>query len=467
MKMTKMDLRKVIVRPLSTPKEIRQWNDVVKSQHYLKSSTMVGEQIRYVAEYMGQWVACMGCSAATLKSVHRSKWVGWSRIQEEQRRHLIIQNARFLILENIAVPNLASRCLSLLGKRVSSDWKVNYGHPIYLMETFVDQDRPGTCYKACGWKELGLTRGFRRAVGAYKRHGLKKSYWVYPLRKNAQKLLGGSKTPDDKPLSSLKINILPLKEKGETPSIQNILKEYFPRTKPKKNTGKPYPKDVIVGLVLSGLVCGVKDCENIASWAKNLNKKFKEILNCPYREFKGEYGYQTPSANTIRYALQDIDSSLLVKAMTAWANLCGINTEKTILALDGKVICGAKTDDERAPNHVTLYDVDSGTVLDQELVPNKTSEVTVAREIFERNNLDQSLVTADAAHTTSATANAILKKKVTTCSPSKTINLNFSTPWKRSFFPDEQEKLTSAITVDTAEMRNGPLKRSLLIPRIK
>ena len=467
MKMTKMDLRKVIVRPLSTPEEIRQWNDVVKSQHYLKSSTMVGEQIRYVAEYMGQWVACMGCSAATLKSVHRSKWVGWSRIQEEQRRHLIIQNARFLILENIAVPNLASRCLSLLGKRVSSDWKVNYGHPIYLMETFVDQDRPGTCYKACGWEELGLTRGFRRAVGAYRRHGLKKSYWVYPLRKNAQKLLGGSKTPDDKPLSSLKINILPLKEKGETPSIQNILKEYFPRTKPKKNTGKPYPKDVIVGLVLSGLVCGVKDCENIASWAKNLDKKFKEILNCPYREFKGEYGYQTPSANTIRYALQDIDSSLLVKAMTAWANLCGINTEKTILALDGKVICGAKTDDERAPNHVTLYDVDSGTVLDQELVPNKTSEVTVAREIFERNNLDQSLVTADAAHTTSATANAILKKKVTTCSPSKTINLNFSTPWKRSFFPDEQEKLTSVITVDTAEMRNGPLKRSLLIPRIK
>ena len=88
--MTKMDLRKVIVRPLSTPEEIRQWNDVVKSQHYLKSSTMVGEQIRYVAEYMGQWVACMGCSAATLKSVHRSKWVGWSRIQEEQRRHLII-----------------------------------------------------------------------------------------------------------------------------------------------------------------------------------------------------------------------------------------------------------------------------------------------------------------------------------------------------------------------------------------
>jgi hypothetical protein len=116
--------------------------------------------------------------------------------------------------------------------------------------------------------------------------------------------------------------------------------------------------------------------------------------------------------------------------MSEWASLCGINTDRTTLALDGKVLRGAKTESHRAPNHVTLYDVKSGTVVDQELVPNKTSEVTVARDIFERCDLSESLVTADAAHTNIETADAILKKKDISCSPSKTINLCFSTPSK-------------------------------------
>jgi hypothetical protein len=425
---TPIDLRKVTVRQLIDSEEILQWNRLVKEHHYLKSSSMVGEQIRYVAEFDGKWLACMGCSAATLKSSLRDKWIGWTRIQQLQRLHLVIQNARFLTLGNASTPNLASRCLSLLGKRVSQDWESTYGHPVYLMETFVDPDLKGTCYKACGWEKLGETAGFRREVGGYRRHGIKKSYWVYPLRKNGQKLLGGDKTPDDRTLPSVPINLLPLGKNKNSPSIQDLLKTHFPRDKNKKKTGNPYPLDVIVGLVLVGFVSGIPDSENIAGWAKELNEKFKIALNCPYREHKGVYGYQTPCANTIRYALQDIDPVVLEMAMKDWTSLCGINTENTIMALDGKVLRGAATEDERAPTHVTLYDVPSGTVLDQELVPNKTTEVTVARDIFERNNLEGSLITADAAHTVPATVNSILKKKGTTYSPLKTISLNFSTP---------------------------------------
>ena len=428
MKESPIDLRRVTVRQLIDPAENLKWNILVKEHHYLKSASMVGEQIRYVAEYDGKWLACMGCSAAVLKSSLRDKWIGWTPIQRLQRLHLIIQNARFLTLGDVSVPNLASRCLSLLSKRVSQDWENTYGHPVYLMETFVDSDRKGTCYKACGWEELGQTAGYRREVGGYSRHGIKKSYWVHPLRENAQKLLGGEQTPDDRTLLSVPINLLPLGKDKDSLSIQDILKLHFPRDKMKKKTGNPYPLDVIVGLVLVGFVSGVPDSENVAGWAKELDEKFKIALNCPYREHNGMYGYQTPCANTIRYALQDIDTVALEKAMKDWAAICGINTENTIMALDGKVLRGAATEDERAPTHVALYDVSSGTVLDQELVPKETTEVTVARDIFERNNLEGSLITADAAHTVPATVDSILKKKATTYSPSKTISLSFSTP---------------------------------------
>ena len=414
-----IDLRKIKVRQLNDPEELRRWNDLVKEQHYLKSSIMVGEQIRYVAEHDGTWVACLGFSAATYKSSLRSEWTDWSPLQEKLRRHLVVQNARFLVLEGFNVPNLASRCLSLAGKRISNDWVNTYGHPVYLLETFVEADRPGSCYKACGWQELGETKGYRREVEGYRHHGIKKTYFVFPLRKDARTLLGSEKTPDDKSLSILDIRDLPLEGKNNLPGIQTIMEKHFPRKGIKLKTSE-YPVGTIVALVLTGFTCGVEDAENISAWAKELDEKHKSILNCPYRSYrgsKGKFGYQTPSPNTIRLALQKFDPTTLEKAMSDWAKLCGINTENTILALDGKVLRGAQTEDERAPTHVTLYEVDSGTVVDQDLVPNKTSEVTVARYIFGRNDLSGSLITADAAHTNGKTAEEIQKKVETTYSP--------------------------------------------------
>ena len=55
-----LDLRKIVIKKLSEPEDLHRWNDLVKEEHYLKNSTLVGEQMRYIAQYMGQWVACLG-----------------------------------------------------------------------------------------------------------------------------------------------------------------------------------------------------------------------------------------------------------------------------------------------------------------------------------------------------------------------------------------------------------------------
>lgn len=58
------------------------------------------------------------------------------------------------------VPHLASHLLSLIAKRISSDWQRIYGHPIVLLETFVEKERFfGTCYKAANWIKVGETCG--------------------------------------------------------------------------------------------------------------------------------------------------------------------------------------------------------------------------------------------------------------------------------------------------------------------
>jgi hypothetical protein len=51
---------------------------------------------------------------------------------------------------------LASHLLALARRILPVDWEKHYGHPIYLVETFVDPERfAGTCYKADNWIVVG------------------------------------------------------------------------------------------------------------------------------------------------------------------------------------------------------------------------------------------------------------------------------------------------------------------------
>jgi hypothetical protein len=50
--------------------------------------------------------------------------------------------------------------LGKIAGRLSRDWQDVYGHPVYLLETFVDTERfRGTCYRAANWIYLGETTG--------------------------------------------------------------------------------------------------------------------------------------------------------------------------------------------------------------------------------------------------------------------------------------------------------------------
>ncbi len=112
---------------------------------------MVGESIRYIASFQRSLLALSGWSAAAINSRVREQWIGWSPVLKRQRLEFVANNARFLILGKERIPNLASRILSLNLKRLSQDWQRVYGHPIWIVETFVDPRYfLGTCYKAAG-----------------------------------------------------------------------------------------------------------------------------------------------------------------------------------------------------------------------------------------------------------------------------------------------------------------------------
>jgi hypothetical protein len=129
--------------------ELGLWEHLMCEHHYLGFNGLVGESLRYVAVYKDRWVALLAWAAAALSCKVRDRWVGWPAYLKWQRLPLLANNCRFLILPHARVPNLASRILALNIKRLAHDWQSAYGHPIWLVETFVDpRFFPGTCYKA-------------------------------------------------------------------------------------------------------------------------------------------------------------------------------------------------------------------------------------------------------------------------------------------------------------------------------
>ena len=92
--------------------------------------------LRYVAEYRGQWVALLVFSSPAFHIKLRDQWLQWSPRQVKERRHLIAQNARFLVLAAPGQwPNLASRVLKLACERWPQDWQEPFGYPVRVVET--------------------------------------------------------------------------------------------------------------------------------------------------------------------------------------------------------------------------------------------------------------------------------------------------------------------------------------------
>jgi hypothetical protein len=132
--------------------------------HYLGYRTPVGENLQYVVrDGADRLLAVLVFGAAAWKCAARDRWIGWTPGQRQARLSWIANNHRFLILPSIDVRYLASHVLGRVARRIAADWRTKYGHPVVLLESFVERERfAGTCYRAANWQGLGWTCGRSR-----------------------------------------------------------------------------------------------------------------------------------------------------------------------------------------------------------------------------------------------------------------------------------------------------------------
>ena len=161
------------------------WNEYSHRYHYLGFKTLPGAQLRYWVMAGARLVALLGFGAAAWQCAPRDQLIGWSHEQRQQNLHLVVNNARFLILPWVGSENLASKIVGLAARQLPQDWQHRYGFRPLLLETFVEKDRfTSTCYRAANWLHVGQTQGRGKLGPSGKQSVPIKDVWLYPLGKD-------------------------------------------------------------------------------------------------------------------------------------------------------------------------------------------------------------------------------------------------------------------------------------------
>ena len=175
---------------IDTREKSRLWNEYIARYHYLGYTPLPGAQLRFFVYSNETLLACMGFGAAAWKVAPRDTFIQWEAHQRTRNLHLIVNNARFLILPWVKSSCLASKILSMARKQIPLQWKKRYGYQPVLFETFVESNRfKGTCYRAANWIHLGRTTGRGKKDTKHENSLPIKDVFVYPLKKNFRQRL--------------------------------------------------------------------------------------------------------------------------------------------------------------------------------------------------------------------------------------------------------------------------------------
>ncbi len=383
--------------------ELQRLKSLLRAHHYLGFHGVVGESLAYVAEARGEWLAVFLWAAAAFKCRPRDAWIGWHPTVAWQRLPLVANNVRFLILPGVCVPNLASRLLALCTKRLCADWQQARGHPILLVETFVDPLRfSGTCYRAAGWLRLGETRGYARHCGGWEYHGQPKVVLVKELKAGARQVLG-----DPRPNPELTQGGM-AKMKLQAKDVESLFEVLDKVADPRQRRGIRHRKKSLLAISVAAVVSGACSFEAMAQWARQCTQAELRRLRC--RRNPHSKRMEAPSEPTLRRFLQRIDAEAVDAAISPWLVRLSLR-EADAVALDGKTLRGARRTDQSQVHLLSLVVQSSGITIAQREVGSKTNEIPIAPQLLHPLPLKGKCVTADALHTQQELARYVVQEK--------------------------------------------------------
>jgi hypothetical protein len=387
-------LQRVTVRWVRD-EERAAFDQLLEERHYLASAHLSGQTLRYVAEMDGQWVALVCFSAAAFHLKGREKWIGWTPRQRARRLLFVVNNSRFLVLpERQRYPNLASRVLGLCLRRLREDWQARWGHPVLVVESFVDESRyRGTCYRACGFKDVGLTEGYGRASrDFYQEHGQPKQLYLRELRPGARATLRRGRLPQG--LAEHEENIA-----GPCPfragELGSLLECFRTLRDPRCGHGLRHRQPFVLACAAVATLMGASGYQAFEDTCRKFTQRQLKALGCQQDE---DGTYAAPSDTTFFRVITQLEAAHFESVVGTWL----LEQEVSVLArlaVDGKVLRGSGRSDGKPLQLFSAVSHRLRLTLAQVPIEEKSNEIPALQPLLRSlPDLAGTLITADAMH---------------------------------------------------------------------
>lgn len=387
------------LRLLTRPEDIARCDELIVQHHYLHSVSLVGEHLRYAFVYRRQWLAVATWSSAAFHLKDRDAFIGWDSEQRRRRLGLLANNSRLLVLPDCHSPNLISRFMKLMLAQLSGDWEVRWGHPLALVETFVDPRLyQGTAYKVSGWSHLGRTAGWKRdADDFYQKNDAPKQVWVREVVKKACGKLRAAQLPSAWAKVELSV---PPRCNGKVAQIQSLMdwvRAEVPEFRRAEALG--YPVAGLTCLSVMAMAQGVaRGPQDLAQYADTLSQDQLRALRF---RLDADHHVRCPKKTTFTRFLHGVDGDTLERVLLRWQTQLLGPTQDRLVIVDGKQVRHGGVEIVNAVDG-------AGRFLGSVVTPAKTNEIPAARQLLRPQNLIDKTVIGDALHTQQETAQQIL-----------------------------------------------------------
>jgi hypothetical protein len=388
------------VHRLTSPKDTARCDELIEEHHYLHDATLVGEQLRYAATYKGRWLAVATWSGASFHLKDRDEFIGWDAEQCRRRLPLLANNSRLLVLPECHYPNLISRFMKLMLGRLSQDWLERWGHPLAMVETFVDpQLYQGTAYKVSGWSHLGKTAGWKRdAEDFYVKHDTPKQIWVRELVKNARVKLRAAQLPPEWALVEERAIPRCTQTVKEIRSLMRSLRAELPEFRRAQALG--YPVAGMICLIVMAMATGVRQGpDDLAKFADTLSNPQLRALG--FRPDKRTGRHRCPKKTTFTRVLAQVNAEVLQRLLLHWQWRLTGPSQDSLVIVDGKRMRHGGVEMVNATSG-------QGQYLGGVITEDKSNEIPAARQLLKTLDLANKVVLSDALHTQVETGQQIL-----------------------------------------------------------
>lgn len=160
---------------------------------------------------------------------------------------------------------------------------------------------------------------------------------------------------------------------------------------PRKRHGLRYELAFLLTCLLAALLCNCNSTEAVAQWCREHEPLLGQVF--------GRRLFLTPSGSLYRKLLPRLDVQTVEQVLGRWIQATLHAAPDEPIALDGKTVRGARTDEQAAPHLLSFCTHESQETLFQVRVSEKTNEIPVAKAVLPTLPIAGRVVTSDALHT--------------------------------------------------------------------